>query len=66
MNKILKEVKDNIARIYLQMFLEELDALSKELGISSLELITNLAAQDYITMKELKRIDKFLEKKLKY
>ena len=56
MNKILKDIDDNITQIYLQMFFEELDALSKELEISSLELMMNFVSQDYITMKELNKL----------
>ena len=65
MNKILKDIEDHITQRYLQMFFEELDALSKELEISSLELMMNFVSQDYITMKELKEVYKLLEKGLK-
>ena len=62
MNKILKEIEDNITRTYLLIFFEELDALSSKLKISTLELMSNLVGQDYITMEELKKIDKLLKK----
>ena len=62
MEKILKKIENDMIKMYLEILYNEIKMLSDELGISSLELITNMAAQDYITIEELKELDKILNK----
>ena len=65
MEKILKKIENDMIKMYLEILYNETKMLSDELGISSLELITNMVAQDYITIEELKELDKILNKQLK-
>ena len=62
MEEILKQIEENMERMYLEIIYVEMNGLADELGISSIELITNMVAQDIVTMKEMNELDKLLNK----